>query len=105
MSGQKNDKDEFDRLKSDVGDFISTPRIKSAFSAASTPLKIAGGALAVGLLIKPALLVAFGAAVYGGVSAVTAYNDYDGGDGPGGSGGPGGNEPPKGPKPDDLTFR
>lgn len=106
MTGQNND-DEFGKLKKDVGEFMSAPRIKSAFNAASTPLKIAGGALALGLLWKPALLVAAGSAIYAGLKAADSFdNNDDGGNGPSAGGGAGGNggSAPKGPSPDDLTL-
>jgi hypothetical protein len=91
--------DEVNELKDDitssVSKFMSAPRIKEAFSAASTGLKVAGGALALGLLWKPALLLAAAAAVYSGVKGYESYSEYkEPGDG---SGGPSA-------KPDDLSI-
>lgn len=71
--------DELSNFKDEVTNSVKklgeAPAIKSAFEAASTGLKIAGGALLVGLLWKPALLVAFGAAAYAGVKGFQAYNE------------------------------
>ena len=77
--------DELNNLKDEVSESVSkfagAPRVKQAWDAASLPLKVAGGALVAGLLIKPALLVAFGAAAYGAYKGITAYTAGNDGSG------------------------
>ena len=82
MSGELNTlKDE---VSESVSKFASTPSVKAAWDAAKGTLKIAGGALALGLLWKPALVIAFGAAAVGAYKGMTSYMDS----GPSGPSGP-----------------
>lgn len=63
-------------LSAGFNKFAAVPRMSATFNAASTGLKVAGGALLVGLLWKPALLVAAGSALYGAYKGGKAFSGY-----------------------------